>query len=163
MKKYFAEAIGTMVLVLLGCGSAVFNGGVGTTARVLTVSFAFGLSVVAMAYAIGSISGCHINPAITLGAMLTGRMKTGEGLKYMLAQIIGAFVGSAIILHLSGPVIRMLHCMPLQQGQMPFQMPLRWDQRLLPRLWAHLYLCSWFSVSLTQRKVIPLLQVSLSV
>ncbi|HKM12275.1 MAG TPA: MIP family channel protein [Bacteroidales bacterium] len=97
MKKYFAEAIGTMVLVLLGCGSAVFNGGVGTTAQVLTVSFAFGLSVVAMAYAIGSISGCHINPAITLGAMLTGRMKTGEGLKYMLAQVIGAFVGSALI------------------------------------------------------------------
>ena len=97
MKKYFAEVIGTMVLVLLGCGSAVFNGGVGTTAQVLTVSFAFGLSVVAMAYAIGSISGCHINPAITLGVMLTGRMKTGEGLKYMLAQVIGAFIGSALI------------------------------------------------------------------
>ncbi|MDD2292876.1 MAG: MIP family channel protein [Bacteroidales bacterium] len=97
MKKYFSEAIGTMVLVLLGCGSAIFNGGCGTTAQVLTVAFAFGLSVVAMAYAIGSISGCHINPAITLGCMLTGRMKSSEGLKYMLAQVIGAFVGSAIL------------------------------------------------------------------
>lgn len=78
MKKYLAEMIGTMVLVLMGCGSAVFAGsaagavsaGVGT----LGVAFAFGLSVVAMAYAIGGISGCHINPAITLGVLLSGRM-----------------------------------------------------------------------------------------
>ncbi|MDD2594745.1 MAG: MIP family channel protein [Bacteroidales bacterium] len=97
MKKYLSEAIGTMVLVLLGCGAAVFNGGCGTTAQVLTVAFAFGLSVVAMAYAIGGISGCHINPSITLGCMLTGRMKTCEGLKYMLSQVIGAFIGSAVI------------------------------------------------------------------
>ncbi|MEG1673348.1 MAG: aquaporin, partial [Alistipes sp.] len=78
MKKYFAELIGTMVLVLMGCGSAIFAGdaanavasGVGT----LGVAFAFGLSVVAMAYAIGGISGCHINPAITLGVWLSNRM-----------------------------------------------------------------------------------------
>ena len=77
MKKYLAEMIGTMVLVLMGCGSAVFAGsaagavsaGVGT----LGVAFAFGLSVVAMAYAIGGISGCHINPAITLGVLLSGQ------------------------------------------------------------------------------------------
>lgn len=75
LKKYISEMIGTMVLVLMGCGSAVFNGGVGTTAQVLTVAFAFGLSVVAMAYAIGNISGCHINPAITFGVLLSGRMK----------------------------------------------------------------------------------------
>lgn len=97
IKKYLAEAIGTMVLVLMGCGAAVFNGGCGTTAQVLTVAFAFGLSVVAMAYAIGSVSGCHINPAITLGCMLSGRMKTGEGLLYMLSQVIGAIAGSAIL------------------------------------------------------------------
>lgn len=88
---------GTMVLVLMGCGSAVFNGGCGTTAQVLTVAFAFGLSVVAMAYAIGGVSGCHINPAITLGCMLSGRMKSGEGVMYMLFQVIGAFIGSGII------------------------------------------------------------------
>ena len=97
MKKYLAEMVGTMVLVLMGCGSAVFNGGCGTTAQVLTVAFAFGLSVVAMAYTIGGISGCHINPAITLGCMLSGRMKTNEGLMYMLFQVIGAFIGSALI------------------------------------------------------------------
>lgn len=97
MKKYLAEAIGTMVLVLLGCGSAVFNGGCATTAQVLTVAFAFGLSVVAMAYAIGSISGCHINPAITLGCMISGRMGVKEGVGYMISQVVGAIVGSAII------------------------------------------------------------------
>ena len=97
MRKYVAEFIGTMVLVLLGCGSAVFNGGCATTAQVLTVAFAFGLSVVAMAYAIGSISGCHINPAITLGCMISGRMGVKEGVGYMISQVVGAIVGSAII------------------------------------------------------------------
>lgn len=62
-QKLFAEAIGTMVLVLMGCGAAVFNGGAGSVAAVLTIAFAFGLSVVAMAYTIGGVSGCHINPA----------------------------------------------------------------------------------------------------
>ena len=84
MKKYLAEMIGTMVLVLMGCGSAVFAGsaagavsaGVGT----LGVAFAFGLSVVAMAYAIGGISGCHINPAITRGFLLSGRMNGKDAL-----------------------------------------------------------------------------------
>lgn len=97
MKKYFAEMIGTMVLVLLGCGSAIFNGGCGTTAQVLTVASAFGLSVVAMAYAIGGVSGCHINPAITLGVFLSGRMSGKDAGMYMLFQVIGAFIGSAIL------------------------------------------------------------------
>ena len=97
MKRYLAEMIGTMVLVLMGCGSAVFNGGCGTPAQVLMVAMAFGLSVVAMAYTIGGISGCHINPAITLGCMLSGRMKAKEGMMYMLFQVIGALIGSTII------------------------------------------------------------------
>lgn len=88
---------GTMVLVLMGCGSAIFNGGCGTPAQVLMVATAFGLSVVAMAYAIGGISGCHINPAITLGVMASGRMKTKEGLMYMLFQVIGAVIASSIL------------------------------------------------------------------
>ncbi len=101
MKKYFAELIGTMVLVLMGCGSAVFSGnaaeacgaGVGTVG----VALAFGLSVVAMAYAIGGISGCHINPAITLGVFLAGRMKGKDAVMYMIFQVIGAIIGSAIL------------------------------------------------------------------
>lgn len=79
MKKYLAEMVGTMVLVLMGCGSAVFagkcgEGAVSTGVGTLGVALAFGLAVVAMAYAIGGISGCHINPAITLGVFLSGRM-----------------------------------------------------------------------------------------
>ena len=97
MKKYLAEMVGTMVLVLMGCGAAVFNGGCGTTAQVLTVAFAFGLSVVAMAYAIGGVSGCHINPAITLGVYLSGRMSGKDAGMYMLFQVIGAFIGSALL------------------------------------------------------------------
>lgn len=88
---------GTMTLVLMGCGAAIFNGGCGTTAQVLTVAFAFGLSVVAMAYAIGGISGCHINPAITLGVWLSRRMSGKDAAMYMLFQVIGALVGSALL------------------------------------------------------------------
>ena len=97
MKKYFAEMIGTMVLVLLGCGSAIFNGGCGTTAQVLTVASAFGLSVVAMAYAIGGVSGCHINPAITLGVLASGKMSAKDAAMYILFQIIGAFIASGLL------------------------------------------------------------------
>jgi len=97
MKKYIAEMIGTMVLVLMGCGSAIFNFGVGTTAQVLTVAFGFGLAVVAMAYTIGGTSGCHINPAITLGALLAGRIGGKEAGMYMVFQVIGAIIGSALL------------------------------------------------------------------
>lgn len=93
--------LGTAVLVLMGCGSAVFSGHiagvVGSGVGTLGVAFAFGLAVVAMAYTIGGISGCHINPAITLGVWLSGRMKGKEALLYMLFQIIGAVIGSAVI------------------------------------------------------------------
>lgn len=96
MKKYFAEMLGTMVLVLTGCGSAVFLG-CGTPAEILAVAFAFGLSVVGMAYCIGGISGCHINPAITLGVWLSKRMSGKDAAGYMLGQFAGALIGSAII------------------------------------------------------------------
>lgn len=96
-KKLLVEAIGTMVLVLMGCGSAVINGGATSVSAVLTIAFAFGLSVVAMAYAIGHISGCHINPAVTLGVLIAGRMSTIEAVAYMAAQVIGALAGSAIL------------------------------------------------------------------
>jgi len=97
MKKYIAEMLGTMVLVLMGCGSAIFNFGVGSTAQVLTVAFGFGLSVVAMAYTIGGTSGCHINPAITLGVLLSGRMSGKDAGMYMVSQVAGAIIGSAIL------------------------------------------------------------------
>ena len=97
MKKYLAELVGTMVLVLMGCGSAIFNFGVGSTAQVLTVAFGFGLSVVSMAYTIGKVSGCHINPAITLGVFLSKRMSAKDAAMYMLFQVLGAVIGSAIL------------------------------------------------------------------
>lgn len=101
MKKYLAEMIGTMVLVLMGCGSAVFAGSVagtvGAGVGTIGVALAFGLSVVAMAYTIGNISGCHINPAITLGVTLSGRMPAKEAVLYMIFQVIGAIIGSAVL------------------------------------------------------------------
>ena len=100
--KFFAEMIGTMVLVLMGCGAAVMNGGATSVAAVLTIAFAFGLSVVAMAYTIGSISGCHINPAITIGVWLSGRMPASEAGIYILAQVIGGILGSAILWVITG-------------------------------------------------------------
>lgn len=99
MKKYLAEMIGTMVLVLIGCGSAVFAGApqgfisVGT----LGVALAFGFSVVAMAYTIGKISGCHINPAITLGMLISKRISCKDATFYMIFQVIGAILGSSIL------------------------------------------------------------------
>lgn len=97
MKKYLAEMVGTAVLVLMGCGTAVsLNCGVDTTSVVGT-AIAFGLAVVAMAYTIGGISGCHINPAITLGCMISKRISTKDGLMYMVFQCIGAFIGSALL------------------------------------------------------------------
>ncbi len=96
--KFVAEMIGTMVLVLMGCGSAVIAGADGTTGvGLLGISFAFGLSVIAMAYAIGHISGCHINPAISIAMVAAGRMKLDEAILYIIAQIIGAIIGAGIL------------------------------------------------------------------
>ena len=97
MKKYLAEMVGTMVLVLLGCGTAVALACGTDTASVVGTAVAFGLAVVAMAYTIGGISGCHINPAITLGCLLTKRISGKDAFMYMIFQVIGAFIGSAIL------------------------------------------------------------------
>ena len=98
MAKFFAEFFGTLVLVLMGCGSAVIAGANGTTGvGLLGIAFAFGLSVVAMAYAIGHISGCHINPAISISMVVAGRMSMGEAVQYIIAQILGALAGTGIL------------------------------------------------------------------
>ncbi len=98
-KAYFAEMLGTMVLVLMGCGSAVIAGG---EVGFLGIAFAFGLSVVAMAYAIGGISGCHINPAITFGMWVAKKINGKDAGMYMLFQVIGAIIGSALLWIISG-------------------------------------------------------------
>ena len=106
MKKYLAEFIGTATLVLLGCGSATIGnlGGVigGHEAyaplALLPVAFAFGLAVTAMAYGIGPVSGCHINPAVTLGVWSAGRMPASEVPGYIVSQVLGGIAGAAILL-----------------------------------------------------------------
>ena len=103
MKKYFAEGIGTFVLTLLGCGTAMFLG-CGTPAGVVGTAIAFGLTVVAMAYTIGGISGCHINPAITLAVALSGRMSWKDACGYWIGQIIGGIVAGAVLLLLANVV-----------------------------------------------------------
>ncbi len=99
MKKYLAEMVGTMVLVLMGCGTAVSLGCDPLTnqASVVGTAMAFGLAVVAMAYAIGGISGCHINPAITLGVFMSGRMSSKDAGMYIIFQVIGGILGAAIL------------------------------------------------------------------
>jgi len=100
VKKYAAEFIGTFSLVLFGCGSAVIAG----TSRVgpsgiglLGIAIAFGFAVVAMAYAIGGISGCHINPAVTIGVLTAGKMKGKDAVGYVLSQCLGAILGAAVL------------------------------------------------------------------
>lgn len=94
MKKFIAELVGTATLVLIGCGTAVLAGAeVGQAG----IAAAFGLAIVAMAYGIGPISGCHVNPAVSLGAYISGRMKAGEMVQYWIAQFIGAAIGAAIL------------------------------------------------------------------
>ena len=98
MKKYISECIGTAVLVILGCGTAMLvgcdaaNGG----GYILT-ALAFGLTIVAMAYSIGNISGCHINPAVSLGVWLTGGMSVSDFIGYVISQCAGGLIGSAVL------------------------------------------------------------------
>lgn len=104
MKKYIAELFGTFVLVFVGCGTVVFSapyvGNVG-------IALAFGLAVMAMAYAIGPVSGAHVNPAVTLGVLSAGRMSLKDAVCYIIFQFIGAVIGAAVVLfvvsgHLTG-------------------------------------------------------------
>ena len=98
MKKYIAECIGTATLVVLGCGTAMLVGcDAAAGSGYLLTALAFGLTIVAMAYSIGNISGCHINPAVSLGVLLSGGMKAKEFVGYVISQIVGAFVGSGIL------------------------------------------------------------------
>jgi aquaporin Z len=93
-QKFIAELFGTFVLVLMGCGSAVLAG---SHVGFLGIAFAFGLSVVAMAYAIGHITGCHINPAITISMWATGKLSAKDAGIYIVAQVLGAIAGAAVL------------------------------------------------------------------
>jgi aquaporin Z len=93
-KKCVAELIGTMVLVLMGCGSAVIAG---AYIGALGVAFAFGLAVLAMVYAIGSISGCHINPAISISMLVAGKLSAKNTVLYVVFQCVGATIGAGIL------------------------------------------------------------------
>jgi len=99
MKKPAAEFIGTFTLVFFGCGAAVIAGmGAGPTAiDVLGIAFAFGLAIVAMAYGIGPISGCHVNPAVSFGMLIAGRMTFSDFVSYAIAQVLGALAGAAVL------------------------------------------------------------------
>jgi aquaporin Z len=102
IKKYVAELIGTAVLVLMGCGAVVIGGYGGQfPLGILPVAFAFGLAVTAMAYTIGPISGCHINPAVTVSMVIAGRMEVSEAIGYIISQCVGAILGALIILLIS--------------------------------------------------------------
>lgn len=103
VRKMVAEFIGTFTLVFLGCGAAVIAGGAATEAGltslgIVGISFAFGFALIGMAYGIGPISGCHINPAVSLGAVVAGRMTVFEMVRYWAAQVGGAVVGAIVLL-----------------------------------------------------------------
>jgi aquaporin Z len=92
MKKYIAEGVGTMMLTLVACGIAVTSG-----VDLVATSLAFGLVIVAAAYSIGNVSGCHINPAVSIALLVAGKMTTKECIRYIISQVIGAFVGSLLL------------------------------------------------------------------
>ncbi len=99
MSRYLAECFGTAVLILVGCGAvAIGTGATGATAvNVIGIAFSFGLAVTAMAYAIGPISGCHINPAVSVAMATAGRMSWAEAGGYIVAQLIGGIIGAGLL------------------------------------------------------------------
>ncbi len=98
MKKLLAEFIGTMTLVVLGCGTAMLVGcDAANGSGYLLTALAFGLTIVAMAYSIGNISGCHINPAVSLGVLMSGGMKLKEFVEYIISQCLGALAGAGLL------------------------------------------------------------------
>jgi len=102
MKKEIAEFIGTFTLVLFGCGAAVIAG---SSVGVLGIALAFGLALIAMAYCIGPVSGCHINPAVSFGAFIAGKMSGRELISYIVAQSLGAIVGAYVLMTIAGGTI----------------------------------------------------------
>ena len=98
LRKYLAEFIGTFVLVLVACGTAIVTGcSVANPAAYLATALAFGLVIVAMAYSIGNISGCHINPAVSLAMLVSGKMNLKDFIGYVIAQCLGAIAGAACL------------------------------------------------------------------
>lgn len=97
MKKYLCEFIGTAVLVLFGCGTAALTGGAVGYLGILGIALAFGLSIVAMAYAIGNVSGCHINPAVSLAMLINKKMNIKDFVGYIVAQFLGGIAGIGIL------------------------------------------------------------------
>ena len=102
IKKYLAEFFGTFVLVLFGCGTAVvcggFTGGLGVAyLGVVAIALAFGLAIIAAAYAIGHVSGCHVNPAVSLAVLINGGMSITDFIGYVIAQVAGAFAASGVL------------------------------------------------------------------
>lgn len=104
IKKYVAEFIGTLVLVLFACGTAAVVGcnGAEPNAAYLLTALAFGLVIVAMAYSIGNISGCHINPAVSIAMLVSGKMTVKDFIGYIVAQFAGAVAGAAILMGILG-------------------------------------------------------------
>ncbi|WP_374576816.1 aquaporin [Phenylobacterium sp.] len=99
MQKFVAEFIGTLTLVLFGCGAAVLGG---EHVGQLGIALAFGFAIVAMAYGIGAISGCHVNPAVSLGMFVAGRMSARQMVVHWIAQFLGALVGAGILAAIAG-------------------------------------------------------------
>jgi aquaporin Z len=105
MKKYIAEAVGTAALVFFGCGSVTFagmgallgSGQVVAPLAVVAISMAFGFTVTAMAYGIGPVSGCHVNPAVSFGVWAAGRLSPGDLVGYVVSQCIGAIIGAVVL------------------------------------------------------------------
>lgn len=104
MRRYIAEFVGTFTLVLFGCGAAVVAGKIGKPEGIgiLGIAFAFGFALIAMAYGIGPISGCHINPAVSLGVFVAGRMKVNDLVGYIIAQVLGGIAGAAVLAAIMG-------------------------------------------------------------
>ena len=99
MKKYIAEFIGTAVLVTFGCGTAMLVGcDAAAGGGYILTALAFGLAIVACAYSIGNVSGCHVNPAVSLGVLLSGRMSGKDFVGYVIAQVLGAIFGALLLM-----------------------------------------------------------------
>ena len=112
IRKYIAEFIGTAVLVIFGCGSAVAANAmldaqgvmVALSFSTLAISVAFGLVIVAMAYSVGNVSGCHINPAVSLGMLIAGRMSVTDFIGYVISQLLGGIAGAAVLMGILGGI-----------------------------------------------------------